>query len=204
MTSFCPIIRERCKENECLAWKDSACLVFSFLALAVKPLDEPLASQSSSVDDDREEKRKGVPSDIGAATAEGLAAELVRFAKEELAGSDEVWIADVSDAYWEKKGIEKWEAPAAVRLKLDKAERLAQQKIRDEKAAEEKIRVDREKAELPDLTQRCLKWALENGLKRITHSDITAFLMAEGAELSYETERALYSKANVQLKSQHK
>jgi ribosomal protein L31E len=201
MSTFCPIIKEQCKAEECMAWRDDKCLIFSYLeTLVALPYRE-----SDEEDDELEfsEQRK-VPEHIKSATPEELATELVAFAKREFAHEEMIWIPEVAEFFWEKKGIEKWDMPADIRLKLEKAESLAKQQIESEREAELKAQLEKEKAELTELVAQCVTWASEQGLSRLTNSDIDAFLLEIGREILPQTKKAIYATANVQLKSAKK
>ncbi len=148
-----------------------------------------------------EPQRREVPAHIKSATPEELATELASFAKREFAHEERIWISRAAEFYWEQKGITKWEMPSDIRLKLEKAEMLAQQQIDSEREAELKAQLEKEKTQLPDLVSQCVLWARRQGLSRLTHADIDAFLLEQGIEMLSQTKRAIYSTANVQLKS---
>ena len=202
MTSnFCPIIKEKCKTDECMAWRDDKCLIFSFLEMSDTLPYRELAEIEDDLEFRYEPERREVPAHIKSSTPEELAAELVSFAKREFAHEERIWISRVAGFYWEQKGISKWEMPSDIRLKLEKAELLAQQQIDKEREAELKEQLDKEKTQLPELVSQCVSWARKQGLTRLTHADIDAFLLEQGIEILSQTKRALYSMANLKLKT---
>jgi len=67
-----------------------------------------------------------------------------------------------------------------------------------------KAQLEKEKAELTELVAQCVTWASEQGLSRLTNSDIDAFLLEIGREILPQTKKAIYATANVQLKSAKK
>jgi len=204
MPAFCPLIREKCKVDECMAWKDDRCLVFSYLEVSISPLAHEL-TEIDTVESifalDQSPRQVRVPTEIKSATPEQLAAELVSFAKREFSHEDRISIGYVAQFFWEEKGVEKWAMPSEIKLKLEKAERLAQHQIDNEREAEVQARLEREKAELSHLVSRCVEWARKQGFKRVTQADVDAFLFEEQKELLPQTKRAIWATANVQLKS---
>jgi hypothetical protein len=60
----------------------------------------------------------------------------------------------------------------------------------------------KEKDELPSLVSQCVDFARMNGLKKLTLSDVDTFIIEKELDLMHETKRAVYSMANVKLKSQ--
>ncbi|MGQ9507724.1 MAG: hypothetical protein ACUVTB_07735 [Candidatus Bathycorpusculaceae bacterium] len=86
-------------------------------------------------------------------------------------------------------------------MKIQRAEFLAERELVREAELERKRRLQKEKDELPSLVSRCVDWARDNGLKRVTLADVDTFLLEKEIELLHETKRALYSKANLKLKS---
>ena len=206
MADFCPLIRERCKTNECMAWKDDACIILSFLKVSVSLPEREYAdigtyeTEFARLQLESEAPRE-VPPKIRSAAPEELAAELVAFAKREFSHEERISISHAAQFFWEEKGMEKWTMPSDIKLKLEKAERLAQQQLDSERERETQAQLEIEKAELPHLITRCIEWARKYDLNRLTQADVEAFLLEEKVEILPQTERALYATANVQLKS---
>jgi len=98
----------------------------------------------------------------------------------------------ISDAFWESKGFEY--------IKLDTKDRMKMDMIKDivRKQQEDIIR-EREKQELPKIVEECIKWAKENGLKKLTKASLNAFLAEKEIYLSSVGENALYYKVNLEL-----
>jgi len=151
-----------------------------------------------------EPELREVPAYIKSATPEELATELVSFVEREFAHEERIWIPRAAEFFWEEKGIKKWEMPADVRLKLEKAELLAQQQIQSKREADLEAQLEKEKAEMPELTTQCVTWARRQGLSRLTQADVDAFLLEIGREILPQTKRAIYATADVQLKSMSK
>jgi hypothetical protein len=189
-----------------MAWKDDTCLIFSYLEAALSPSEHEFIETEADESYLRlEEKAREVPVQIKSATPEELAAELVSFAKREFTHEERIWISRAAEFFWEEKGITtKWNIPSDIRLKLEKAETLAQQQIHSEREAELKAQLEKEKAELPHLISQCVVWARKQGLSRLTQADVDAFLLEQEKEILPQTKRAIYATANVQLKSASK
>ena len=205
MNNLCPFFKENCKGNECVMWKDEGCLVVAFMEKLVIPSAEEFEDvyKRDSLDIvhfERPEKPE-VPAEFKSLTPEELALELISFAKKELGDEDRIYIRQVSHLYWNTKGVNRYLIPAEFQLKLDKAERLAQKELDNEREQKEKQRLEEEKTELPSLVASCVDWAKEHGLKRITQSDVDAFLLEKNIQIMKQTQRALYSMANVAIKS---
>lgn len=202
---FCPLIREKCKGNKCVLWKDEKCLVITFMESFVRPPEEefeehvPVPIPSSY---GYEEISRGeIPEEIKSATPEELAAELLSFAKKEFPEEERIWIRDIATLFWRSKNLERWGLPPEVQLKIEKAEMLAQKQLDSEREIKEREQLEKERAELPSLINSCVDWAKERGLKRVTKADIEAFLLEKNIEILPQTQRALYAMVNVQLKT---
>ncbi|MEM3787060.1 MAG: hypothetical protein QXZ59_06720 [Nitrososphaeria archaeon] len=89
------------------------------------------------------------------------------------------------ELFWENKGINKWMLEPKLRFKVEKVEALVEQK-----------RIEKEKELLPKLVEECLKWAQDNGLSRITKSNIDYFLIEKNIELTRTSRDVLYNKVN--------
>ena len=123
---------------------------------------------------------------------EVIAEEVIKFAREKLAGGPVS--PRVLDMFWESKGVKRYTAPANVRLKVEQVEAIAKQKLNEELLA-------REKEELPQLTNDCMKWAQENKLAKVTKANIDYFVTSKGIQLSKLSRDALYNEVNFKLKN---
>jgi len=201
MNTLCPFFREDCKGNECVMWKDEKCLIATFMENFIRPSAEEIERNVPSVYMDEELSGKKIPDEIKSASPEELAAELISFAKKEFPSEEKIGIRNISQLFWGSKNVERWSTPADIQLKIEKAEILAQKQLDNEREMKEKEQLEKERAELPSLINSCIDWAREHGLKRVTQSDIEAFLMEKNLEILQQTQRSLYAQANVQLKS---
>ncbi|MGA2309705.1 MAG: hypothetical protein ABSG57_09185 [Candidatus Bathyarchaeia archaeon] len=130
-----------------------------------------------------------VPDWIEKRTSEELAVEIFEFTKKE---QTEVGLDydSASRHFWESKGVQEFLMPFEVQSKMQRADFLAQRRALQE-----------EKDELPSLVGKCVDWARINNLKKVALADVDAFLMEKDLHLLRETKRALYSMANLKLKT---
>ena len=205
MNIFCPLIREKCKGNECVMWIDEKCLVITFMKNFVQPPEEEFEERVSLPISYKHEEIsvKEIPEEIKSATPEELAAELISFAKKEFPDEERIWIRNIASLFWRSKNLERWGLPPEIQLKIEKAEMLAQKQLDTERDIKEREQLEKEKAELPSLVNLCVDWVKEHGLKRVTKADVEAFLLEKNIEILPQTQRALYAMVNVQLKSKH-
>jgi hypothetical protein len=91
--------------------------------------------------------------------------------------------------------------PLDIRLKIDQANIKAERQFEKEENEKKKARIADEKEELPSISCKCVDWATLNGLKKVTLADIDLFIFEKDIDILYETKRALYSMANLKLKT---
>lgn len=207
INTFCPFLREKCKGNECVMWKNEKCVLVSFLENVQKgvPLPEEDMStleegiERSPMSLHREEAE--VPDWIKKRTPEELAVEMLEFMKKEFPEDEGFSFHTASSYFWESKGVQEFLMPSKTRLKIRRAEFLAQREIKRKAEAERKRKLKEEKDEIPSLVGQCVDWAKDKSLKRVTLADVDAFLFEKDLKLMPETKRTLYAMANVKLKS---
>jgi hypothetical protein len=171
-------------------WKNEKCVLVCFFEGAIQEgVPEEITSSL--------EKEEVEASDwINRRTPEELAVEMLDFLKKEFP-RDEDRSYMSSHYFWESKGVQESLLSYEARSKIQKAEFLANK----EAEAERKRRLQREKDELPSLVGKCVDWARDSGLKKVTRSDVETFLMEKDVDLMQETERALWGMVNLKLKS---
>ncbi|MCX6818525.1 MAG: hypothetical protein NT129_00815 [Candidatus Aenigmarchaeota archaeon] len=175
-------------------WKDEDCLIISFMENSVnKPSEIPLSFET-------EEREMEIPTEIKLATPEELAVKMIDFARREFPDKERIYINNISQLFWGQKNIDRYGAPPDIQLKIQKAEFLAQKKLDEEREIERNETLEKEKNEMPSLVSSCVDWAKGNGLKRITQSDVVAFLLENGIRILPQTQRAVYAMANVAIK----
>lgn len=117
---------------------------------------------------------------------EELAEQLSKFLKDQ--AGDGLQSFRATDIFWESFGIQRYSSDAKVRLKMEKANSLVQQE-----------QLKKEKESLGKLTDECLSWAKENGLRKLTKSNVDYFLSEKEVQLSKQSRDALYTQANFKL-----
>ncbi|TGL67621.1 hypothetical protein [Leptospira levettii] len=195
MENFCPLIKEKCKKQECISWKESSCLIFSYLELQ---LNNP------EIDDLADYKPQEIPEDLRKASAQEIANKIINFAKNEVySDEDEDFdpYYDISELYWKSRNIEKYDLPTDFEVKVEKAERIAFQFLENESKKKLEERIEKESSNLPKLINECVDWVREKGLKKITHADLDVFLRKKKIDLLNDTRRDLYSNVNLELKT---
>lgn len=196
MGKFCPLSKEDCKENKCAFWVEE-CLIVSFLQGSMaKPAVEVYS------EDEEDEKEISVPDEIKNSSADQLAEVIFSYAQKEIQNEELRWLdPEFFAEFWDSKGIEdKFNLPDNIRLKIDKAEKIVQKKWEKEIADRERARFLKEKEGLPQLIKDCAQWAKQNGLKKVTQSDVSTFLLEKNIDILRETKTMLYSKSNALLK----
>lgn len=178
--TFCPLLRDTCKGNECIMLRDEECLLVSFL--------ETVREDAPTPEEGMPQIQEGIDW-IEKRTPEELAAEILEFIKKEEAEKGFDYYS-ASRYFWESKGIQELLMPFEVRSKMQRADLLA-----------ERQKLQEEKDELPALVGKCVDWARTNNLNKVALADVDAFLLEKDLHLLRETRRALYSMANLKLKS---
>ncbi|MGD0573475.1 MAG: hypothetical protein ABSB11_10735 [Sedimentisphaerales bacterium] len=181
MNTFCPLIKDECKNSKCVLWEGEKCLIIPFL----KYFDD---SGRVSTHTDMQEETE-IPEEIRISTPEKLAEDLIKFYKNQTKDGkaiifDPLW-------YWEKIGIDKFNAPLEIKIKLSKVEQIFEQTIQEEREEAEKIALEKEGAELPKIADICHKWVKEKGIKKITNKDIELFLKSKNIKIMDENKRML-------------
>ncbi|GBE56463.1 hypothetical protein BMS3Bbin16_00669 [archaeon BMS3Bbin16] len=210
MNKFCPFYRENCKGNECVMWvegiedRDIKCLIIGYLGTTMALCSRDKLGEYEPSDFESGTKREPeIPEEILSATAEELAAELLELMKKEFPNDERRGIADVDSLFWDMKGVDRYDLSPEIKLKIRKAQSLAQHAIWDENQIKYIQKLEQEKTELPSLVNLYADWAKERGFNKVTIADTEAFLLEKNLEVLPETRRSLYALTNVQLKSKY-
>jgi hypothetical protein len=137
--------------------------------------------------------RKSLPKQLSTKPIEQVVDEVLRFLKDQYGDLPDFPDKTALDAFWESKGIERWQLDGKARLFLDRVAGLVVQRLEEE-------RRKRENQKIPDLIQECIDWAKENDLRKLTKSNLKAFLAEKGEQLSKNSENIVLFKANLELK----
>ena len=190
---FCPLIGDDCKKEECLLWKNGGCLLPPFIKniISIETVEEISPEEVPTM----EKEIKETPDDIKNKTAEELAKELVEFIESKEDYLDERTKYWSFHLFWEMKGVEKDANYATdIQMKINKAELLAQYIL-------DKNQLEKERELLSSFVNTCFKWAKENGLNRVTQSDIESFLIENNMKLIMpESKKMLVVWTNFKLK----
>lgn len=204
MNSLCPFYKENCKGNECVMFKNEVCLIVSFLEHVSEEIPEEEISEEEGIERSgliphREEAE--VPDWIKKRTPEELAVEILEFTKKEFPEGEGFGYHSASRYFWESKGVHEFLMPSEAQIKIQRANFLAQKELDKQAEAERKRRLQEEKDELPSLVGKCVDWARINNLNKVTLADVDTFLLDKDLDLMRETKRAIYSTANLRLKT---
>jgi len=133
-------------------------------------------------------------SDFTKKSEEELASELVEFMKKEFPREEQRFSYSATSLFWQLKGVETHVFPRdpKIELKVEKVNSLARLKLEQETRR-------REKEIVPKLVEECVKWAKENGLKKVTRANVDYFLTEKNQPLSKLIRDAIYNKVNLML-----
>ena len=173
-------------------WKDEKCVFVSFFE------NLELSRGAHEIYDSEE---MPIPEELITTTPEEIATELIHYIKKEYEDEDTIWMHRVMPEFLLSKNIDVRMLPNEIQLKLEKVEKIVEKQIRDEQQTKMKEELEQQKNQLPSLISQCIDWAKEQGLSRITKSDVEAFLIDRNIELLPQIQRSLYSMANVKMKS---
>jgi len=196
MGEFCPLIKENCKHESCVFWQEKCLFVLFFQNCIAKPNVEVYEGA------EEEEEEIVIPDEVKNFSAEQLAELAFSYAQKEVQEEEQKWLfSDFFDEFWNSIGLEdQSDLSKDIRAKIDRAENIAQNKWEKKIADSGRAKFQKEKESLPQLIQDCTKWAKQNGLKRVTQSDISTFLLEKNIDILRETKTMLYSKTNALLK----
>ena len=168
------------------------------MALSLETIKEKILADEEEIeldDDDEEDEEEEVELEE---SEEELVKEIVKFAKDNFEENPKIY--NISDIFWENKGVTRYMTEGNLLLKIKKVESKAQIILDNEKKELEKKRFEQEKKELPKLIKNCVKFAEDNNLKKLTLSDLDTFILENDISVGKEIRKILYTKSNFQLK----
>jgi hypothetical protein len=119
---------------------------------------------------------------------------MIDFIKEQLPTPDRLGFYRVKEFFWSKKGVvNRFSINPEIKFKMEKVEMNAQKRI-------EEAQMEEEKEKIPDLIDSCIDWCKDNGLKKVTKTNVKAFLAEKETTLSRNSEDILYQRVNFKLK----
>lgn len=153
-------------------------------------------AMATSYPPEMSERLLEIPEEIRKKSDKELADELVAFVLREFPDELDRISFRASRLFWESKGLaDLWrlgrEDPK-IGLKVEKAESLAQFRLKQETQKKEKQLV-------PKLVEECLNWARENQMKRVNKTNVDSFLAEKELTLSKSSRDIIYSKVNITL-----
>ena len=175
-------------------WFDEKCSISNFLSQLslFREAAEPSVEYEGEPIVQRTLK---IPKELEQLSAESLASEYLAWSESEFPGSEPSQYN--LDLFIESKyQVDRWSLSGEVRLKIEKAKILIEQKNEQDRKRQQQ----NEKQELPSLVSRCVDWAISNNLKKLTVADVDAFMIENDLDVLPETKRAIYATANVQMK----
>lgn len=189
--TFCPIIKDKCKKEECKFWISEDCVMVHFFeSQVIEFINKSEAMQELS---EKRKKKEENYSFLEEGSEEDLSKELVEYALKEV--PNEKYLSHfVKNMFWKIKGIEStYDLPSQLKLKVERVENKAETQKRQEVEKQEKLKLD-------TIIEDCLKWAKENGATKLTKSDVNAYVMDSEKSLTQASKDILYSKVNMRLK----
>jgi len=151
-----------------------------------------LQSQTSStrrVGRMESEEQEELPEAVRKKSVEELADEYYKYIEKEFpnAGRRELYIA--GEAFWQEKGVNRFYSGKG-RILMERVLSIVERKLEA-----------KEKETLPQLIEDSIEWAKENGLKKMSKSNINGFLAEKGDNLSTSNKDILYNRVNFKLKN---
>jgi len=156
---------------------------------------DELTEQETQRELGTEEATKTILDDIRKRSSEQLTDELLAFIEKELPES-EISVGfpyEAEQLFWESKGLKRLlvEDPQ-VRIKMKRVEILARSRL------EQRLQ-EKERELISELVEQCVKWAKDNGLKKVTKTNVDFFLTEAGRSLSRTSRDVIYNRVNLLL-----
>ncbi len=126
---FCPLLKDTCREKECVMFRNEKCVIASFLEVYQKDKwsaeadaisFENVTKEYAKIADSEEGETPGWLKDRD---HEDIGKEIMEFAKKEYP-QGEIDPDLLCNLFWTTKGIEKYNVPATIRTKMRKAESI--------------------------------------------------------------------------------
>lgn len=159
--NLCPLIKENCKEKECVMFRNGECIIVTFLAESKEDLSFPETNKAiQRIEETRKElfkEENKEPDWLKEKTYEDIEKEIFEYSKTEFSEKDvlssQIDPFIICDLFWANKQIEKYDVSPKVLEKMIKAEMLFAKELRKKEtedisrmvAEEVKLRVSSEK-----------------------------------------------------------
>lgn len=195
--SFCPFIKEVCKENICMMWSNDNCLVANYLKGVQGIPSEIEFDELPFVIEPR--LKKEVPTWLQLSTPLDIIEEYFKFIDAEFPESERPPY-NVFNLFLQTKGLENvWSLPTEVSLKISKARALLQIEQEKRREQERQLRIEREKTQVEFFALQLVDWMQENSIEKIYKKEVSRFAQEKGYDLLWETHDAIFNKAKVEL-----
>jgi len=135
------------------------------------------------------EEQEELPEDVRKKSVEELADEYYKYIEKEFPKAGRYELHITRESFWQEKGVNRFYSGKG-RILMEKVSNIVERKFEA-----------KEKEKLPQLIEDCIEWANENGLKKITKSNINGFLAEKEDGLSTNNKDILYNRVNLKLKN---
>ena len=145
------------------------------------------------IDENEEEK---TPKEILDKTIDELSNEMIQFLQKEFKDITEIYknLRQVKSQFWLDKGVgDTWGLDPKTRIKIDKIEYKVEKYFLDSMRK-------KEEGILPKLIENCVEWCKNQGLTKLTKTNINYFLNENDITLTPIGNDTLYFKVNYELK----
>lgn len=205
---FCFMIKDECKLQECIAWKNDECIFTKFLEKSIEHIEimegvvsdyymeKSIEDTHTKMNDEIEIIKENDIEVINITPSEDLTIELVEFM--ENAGHYYRIDHEEEKNFWVSKGIKsEYTLPNELYQKIKNVKKLASDILTNNRETE----LNKEKEEIPNLADLCIEWARSQGMKSVvTRPTMEAFLTEKDIDLFYESKTMLYNLANMKSK----
>jgi len=202
------MIKNECKLQECIAWKNEECSLIKFLEKSVEHIEimegivsdyymeKSIEDMHTKMNDEKEIIKENDIEIINTTPSEDIAIQLVKYM--ENAGHHYRINHEEKNNFWLSKGISSvYSLPIEIQQKIKITEKLVDDILTNNR----EIELVKEKEEIPNLADLCIEWARSQGMKNIiTRPTMEAFLTEKDIDLFHESKTMLYNLANMKSK----
>jgi len=153
-------------------------------------------NESEEEDDDEEKEEEEALKDISNKSTDVLCQEMIEFMNKEYENPSEIkkYLFESKRQFWMDKGLHSgYSGDPKIRLKIERVESAVDRHFTD------LMRKDEEKL-IPQLSVECIKWCKDQGLNKITKTNIRFFLDEKKLSMTSVGEDSLYLRVNHELK----
>jgi hypothetical protein len=174
-------------------WKDEKCLILNFLEQGMilgEGVEPRVFQKQEALDPSTLEY-------INTISSEDLASECLEFMQRKYP-NDYMGQYDIFELFLQSKGLNHiWDAPADTISKIQNASMLVSKQI-------EKLRIEKEKSEVPSITDRFIDWLGARGETQAKLNDVNRFTKENDLDLLYVTRRDIWALSQSKLEKRYK